>query len=118
MKNRETPAARGDIIPNRFRSHSAIRETAVRPAGEIGWKASFPAPERWQPARKAFCVRLGLPATQVDDVMNHITTRSQLATTNPVELSTQWSEALGVPSLEIVRYFREAGYTQDYDADF
>lgn len=116
-KIRETPAARGANIPNQFRSHSTIRETAVRPVGEIGWKASFPAPERWQPARKAFCVWLGLPATQVDDVMSHITRSSHLATTNPVELSTQWSEALGFPSLEIVRYFREAGYTQDYDAE-
>ncbi|WP_294268000.1 competence protein CoiA family protein [Propionivibrio sp.] len=117
LKNREALAVRGDIIPSQFRIHSPIRETALQPVSEIGWKASFPAPERWQPARKAFCVRHALPVTQVDDVMNNISKRSHLATTNPVELSTQWSEALGVSSLEIIRYFREAGYTQDYDVD-
>lgn len=117
-KNREALAARSKVNSNDFGIHSPIREPALQPLGEIGWKASFPAPERWQPARKAFCLRLGLPETQVDDVMNNISRRSHLATTNPVELSTEWSQALGVSSLEIFRYFREAGYTQEYAADF
>lgn len=116
-KNREALAPRSNVIPNQFRIHSTIRETALRPVGEMGWKASFPAPERWQPARKAFCTRLGLLEPRVDDVMNNMTKRSHLATTSPVELSKQWSEALGVSTVEIIRYFREAGYTQDYDAD-
>ena len=116
-KNREALAPRRDIIPNQFKIHSTIRETASRPVAEIGWKASFPAPERWQPARKAFCTRLELPEPRVDDVMSNMSKRSHLASTNPVELSKQWSEALGVSTDEIFRYFREAGYTQDYDAD-
>lgn len=116
-KNREALAPRRDIIPNQFKMHSTIRESALRPVGEIGWKASFPAPERWQPARKAFCTRPELSETRVGAVMNNMTKRSHLATTNPVELSKQWSEALGVSTVEIVRYFREAGHTQDYDGD-
>lgn len=102
-KNQEALAARRKVNSNYSGIHSPIREPALQPLSEIGWKASFPAPERWQPARKAFCVRLALPETQVDDVMNHITKRSHLATTDPVELSTKWSMALGVSSLEIFR---------------
>ena len=109
LKSREALASRGNVIPNQSRIHSTIRETASQPVSEIGWKASFPAPERWQPARKAFCVRLELPEPQVDDVMSSMTKRSHLAVTNPVELSRQWSDALGVSAVEIVRYFREAG---------
>ncbi len=114
-KNRDALAARSNVSPSLFRTHSTIRETETefRPISEIGWKASFPAPERWQPARKAFCTRLRLPETQVDDVMSTITKRSHLATTNPVELSKKWSEALEVPVTEIFQYFSEAGYTQE-----
>ena len=114
-KNREALASR--CIQNHSRIGSLTPETALRPASDIGWKASFPALERWQPARKAFCVRLGLSEPKVDEVMSKMTKRSHLATTTPVELSNKWAEALGVSNVEIFRYFCEAGYTHDYDAD-
>jgi len=112
-KNREVLAARGNTLLSRSRTHDVSHETILRPVSELGWKASFPSVERWQPVRKAFCVRLGLLEPHVDAVMSTMTKRSHLATTNPAELSKKWSEALGVPVAEIFQYFRDAGYTQD-----
>lgn len=112
-KKREALAARDNMLPSPFRPYSVSHEPVLRPVSELGWKASFPSTERWQPARKAFCARLGLPESLVDAVMSTMTRRSHLATTNPVELSKEWSEALGVPAAEIFQYFREAGCTQD-----
>ena len=113
-KKREAlAAAHENTLPTPFRPYSVIHEPVLRPVSELEWRASFPSPELWQPARKDFCARLGLPESQVDAVMSTMTRRSHLATTNPVKLSREWSEALGVPEAEIFQYFREAGYTHD-----
>lgn len=77
------------------------------------WRASFPPPERWMPARATFCARHRLSSEQVDEVMSEYSKRSHLANTSPQALAEDWSVALNVPTTEIYRYFQEAGYTLD-----
>jgi hypothetical protein len=76
----------------------------------LEWGASFPSLERWEPAREAFCTRLGLARPEVDAVMASHTKRSHLATTTPQALAVEWATKLDVEPLEIARHFWEAGY--------
>lgn len=79
----------------------------------LEWRASFPPPERWMPARTSFCGRHRLSSERVDEVMSEYSKRSQLANTSPQELAANWAVALEVSATEIYRYFQEAGYTID-----
>ena len=76
----------------------------------LEWGASFPSQERWEPAREAFCARLGLTRPEVDAVMDSHTKRSHLATTTPQVLAVEWAARLDVEPMEVARYFWEAGY--------
>lgn len=102
----------------------ALRTPAIWQAGIAGasdstsdygleWRASFPAPERWEPARAAFCSRVGLSRESVDRVMGQYSKRSHLATSTPQKLAAEWASTFNVTLSEIYRYFREAGYTLD-----
>jgi len=76
----------------------------------LEWGSSFPSQERWEPAREAFCARLGLSRPDVDSVMASHSKRSHLATTTPQVLAVEWATSLNVEPLEVARYFWEAGY--------
>lgn len=76
----------------------------------LEWGASFPSQERWEPARDAFCARLGLARPEVDAVMTSYSKRSHLATTTPQVLTVEWAARLNVEPLEVARYFWEADY--------
>jgi len=79
----------------------------------LEWRASFPPPERWMPARASFCGRHRLSSEWVDEVMSEYSKRSHLANTSPQALASNWAVALELSATEIYRYFHEAGYTID-----
>lgn len=79
----------------------------------LEWRASFPPPERWMPARASFSGRHRLSRERVDEVMSEYSKRSHLANTSPQALAANWAVALEVSATEIYRYFQEAGYTID-----
>lgn len=80
------------------------------PSSTMEWRASFPSPELYVPARKALAERLSLAGEVVESVLGTITKRGQLASTTPEELSEQWALELGCSASDVVLYFREAGY--------
>ncbi len=79
----------------------------------LEWRASFPAQERWELAREAFCTRFNLDRDHVGEVMGAYSKRSHLANTTPQKLAAEWATDLGVSDGDVCQYFREAGYTLD-----
>ncbi|MBK7955410.1 MAG: hypothetical protein IPK02_16495 [Candidatus Accumulibacter sp.] len=108
-KSKEALALRNKWALRQFSSPHWPASSAVFSA-TMDWRASFPSPDLYMPARKALSERLNLSEEIVESVLGTITRRGQLASTTPEDLSEQWALKLGCSVSDVVLYFREAGY--------